>query len=132
RVVEGFDPEPIPRQQQPPPPPVPDREGEHPPQLLHAALALLFVEVKNGLCVGSRLVAVPPRFQLGPEDRVVVQFTVVGNPDGAVLVGHGLMGTASNLAILKSLSASNLMNPPTVIWFSPPSISENRVAPSDL
>ncbi len=72
-------------------PGVPDGEGEHAVQARHAGRALLLVEVDDRLGVGARAVRVALGLELGAQRLVVVDLAVVGDPDGAVLVGHRLV-----------------------------------------
>jgi hypothetical protein len=85
-VVQRLDAEPVADEQQRPPARVPDREGEHPLEALHAGRALLLVEVDDRLGVGSRAKAMSALLQLGAQRGVVVDLAVVGNPDRVVLV----------------------------------------------
>src|SRR5881396_2603272 len=91
RVVQRLDAEPIAREEQPPPGPIPEREGEHAIQALDAALAIVFVRVHDRLGVAARPVAVAPRLEARAQRGVVVDLAVVDDPDGLVLVGHGLV-----------------------------------------
>jgi len=50
-VVEGLDPEPVPRQHQPPFAPIPDCHGEHAAQVLDEVSTVLLVEVDQDLGV---------------------------------------------------------------------------------
>src|SRR4029453_19254754 len=89
--VEWLDPEPIARKEQPAGGAGPERKGEHPLEVLPATVAGLFVEMEDGLRVASRAVPVPALLKAGAEGGVIVDLTVVGDPDGLVLVCHGLM-----------------------------------------
>src|SRR4029453_190722 len=91
--VEWLDPEPIARKEQPAGGAGPERKGEHPLEVLPATVAFLFVEMEDGLRITPRAVPVAARFQAGTEGGVIVDLTVVGDPDGLVLVRHGLMPT---------------------------------------
>lgn len=70
---------------------VPDRQGEHAVELLHAALALLLIQVDNDLGIAPRGEDVAARLQLSAQLPVVVDLTVEDDPAGAVLVGERLM-----------------------------------------
>jgi hypothetical protein len=91
RVVERLDAEPVTGEQQAAPAPVPQREGEHPAEPLHAALAHLLVQVKDGLGVAPRLVTVAARLQLRTQRGVVVDLAVERDPDLAVGGAHRLV-----------------------------------------
>ena len=78
-------------QQQAPAWPIPQREGEHPPQRPHEVVAPLLVQVNDDLRVRAGSEAVPPRLQVPAQLGEVVDLAVDHRPDGAVLVGHGLV-----------------------------------------
>src|SRR6266511_4655657 len=90
-IVERLDPETVPRQEQPLALAVPEREGEHPLQPLHAALAFLLVEMEDRLRIALGAVAMAARHEPRPQARGIVDLAVVGEPAGAVLIGHGLL-----------------------------------------
>ncbi len=89
-VVERLDPEPVPRQQETPAGPVPQREREHALEPLDAALPFLLVEMQDGLGVAAGPIRVATLLESGPERGVVVDFAVVDDPRGPILVGHRL------------------------------------------
>jgi hypothetical protein len=88
-VVEWLDADAVACEEQPLAARIPDRECEHPPQMAEHRFAVLLVEVHEGLGVGSRAVDVPARHQLRPQLSVVVDLSIEGDPDGAVLVDIG-------------------------------------------
>src|SRR5690606_5830159 len=89
-VVERLDAEPVAGQEQPAPRPVPQREGEHPPQPVDAAVAVVLVEVRHdlGVALGAQAVAGAPE-RLG-RLAVVVDLAVEDERHAAVLVRHRL------------------------------------------
>ena len=70
---------------------IPDREGEHPPQLLHAALPHLLIEGQHHLRVRLRLEAVPSPLELHAQLEIVVDLAVEDHPQRPVGVREGLM-----------------------------------------
>src|SRR5262249_60057357 len=68
-----------------------DGKGQHSAQMVDAVLAVFFIQKEDrfGVAVGS--ITMAAMFQLGTEMRIVVNFTIKNNPDGAVLIGHRLM-----------------------------------------
>ena len=91
RVEQRLDAEPVAGEHELPPARVPDGEGEHPVEAGDAGRTLLLVEVQDRLGVGARAVRVALGLELGAQRLVVVDLAVVGDPDRAVLVGHGLV-----------------------------------------
>src|SRR5262245_49792290 len=77
------------------PPPVINREREHPFEAFDASRSKLLVGVQDRLRVGRCLKTVSPCFQERPERAVVVDFSVEGNPAGAILVAHRLMSASA-------------------------------------
>ena len=67
---------------------VPDREGEHPVEVLHQVGAVLLVEVGDDLGVGLRLQPVALGGELLAELGRVVDLAVADRPDRTVLVGE--------------------------------------------
>src|SRR6185369_4990067 len=47
--------------------------------------------MNDGFGVGARAITMPFRFQRGTQRFVIVDFTVEGDPDSAVFVGHGIV-----------------------------------------
>jgi hypothetical protein len=72
---------------------IPDDKGKHSPKSFHAALAKLLVEMDNNLRVGLCSENMAFLLQLLPQALVIVDFAVVDNPDGLVLVTERLMPT---------------------------------------
>ena len=70
---------------------VPDRQGEHPPQAVDAALAELLVEVGDDLGVRATREAVAAADELIPELAVVVDLAVADDDHRAVLVPERLV-----------------------------------------
>src|SRR5271165_552348 len=65
-----------------------DGKSKHALEAMHAIRAFFFVEVDHnfGICVGSKMVALVLQFT--SEFSKVVDFTVVGDPDRAILIAH--------------------------------------------
>ena len=89
-VVERLLADPVAGQQQGPARTVPEGKGEHAPEMLDAVGPILFVGVEDDLGVAVGCEAVPLGLEAGAEFLEVVDFAVEGDPDGLVLVGHGL------------------------------------------
>src|SRR5919108_1851137 len=91
RVVHRLDAEPVAREEQLLPALVPDREAEHAAQPLDASRPQLLVEVDDrfGIARGAEDVAL--LLELVPELAIVVDLAVEHDPDGGVLVRHGLL-----------------------------------------
>jgi hypothetical protein len=70
---------------------VPDREREHPVQPLHALLAPLLPGVHEDFRVAMRAETMATTLQLRTQIGVVVDLSVERRPDGARLVGDGLI-----------------------------------------
>jgi hypothetical protein len=90
-VVERLDPEAVARQEERTARRIPDREGEHAPQALDAALARFLVEVHDHLRVRARAEVMAAGRELRGELAVVVDLTVEDDPDRTVLVGQRLI-----------------------------------------
>lgn len=88
--VEGLDAKRVAGEHDAPLARVPDREGEHPVEAVDHGGAEVFVEVDEHLGVGVRAEGVAP-FEFAAERAEVVDLAVEGDPDGPVLVGHGLV-----------------------------------------
>ncbi len=70
---------------------IPDREGEHPAQLLEALRALLLVEVDDDFRVGVGAEPVPLRDERRAKLLEIVNLAVEDDPDRAVLVRERLV-----------------------------------------
>src|SRR5438128_2453790 len=90
-IVEGFDTETIASRKQTPVSPVPDCEGEHTAQILHAISPVLLIQVDNGFGVALCAIAVTATFEIPPQLLVVVNLAVEDNPGILVFVRNGLM-----------------------------------------
>ncbi len=93
RVVERFDPEPVPREKALAAVPVPERVGEHPIEALDRGLSPLLPGVDHHLGVAMGAKHVAPRAQLVDQAPIVVDFAVVDEGDGTVLVIERLAST---------------------------------------
>ena len=80
--VAGED-EPLPRN-------VPDPQGEHAVEVASEVGTMLLVQVDEALGVAFGPEDVASRLEPGSQLGVVIKLAVIGNPDGAVLVGHRL------------------------------------------
>src|SRR5439155_7205062 len=87
-VVERLDSEPIAGQQESLARAIPQGEGEHAPQALHAALPRLRVEMKYRLGIAPGAVVMAACLEPGPERRVGVNLAVVDDPARFVLNGE--------------------------------------------
>src|SRR6185437_4950306 len=67
---------------------VPDREGKHPIEALHATLTILLISMKNNLGVGHGAEMVTAGNQIGDQFTIIVDLSVVGKPHRVVLVRH--------------------------------------------
>lgn len=90
-VVEGLDAEMVTGQEKAFFTAVPQAEGEHASQTGDKVIAPLFVGVNDNFGVGLGLELVSGGDELLAEFGGVVDFAVVGDPDGAVFVGKGLV-----------------------------------------
>ena len=91
QVDERLDAEAVARREEALAPRVPQGEGPHAVEALHAVFAPLFVGVQHDLGVAARGEDVAARAQLGGEFEVVVDLAVEDQPQRAVLIAHGLM-----------------------------------------
>ena len=89
-VVEGLDAEDVPGAEELALGLVPDRKGEHAPQLLEDLLAVLLIAVEDGLAVGLGAEGVALLQQVLPELLIVVDLPVEHQHHGAVLIEDGL------------------------------------------
>ena len=90
-VVEGLDPEPVPREHEPPPRRVPDRDGEHAAQPRREPGSPLLVRVDEHLGVRPRREAMAGARELAGQLAVVVDLAVLDDRRGAVLVRDRLI-----------------------------------------
>ena len=92
RPIQGFDAEAITREEELAPVRVPEREGEHPVQPLHAAGApgVPCLEDDLGVAVGEEVVAAP--LQLAAQRRIVVDGAIEDQRQPQLSVHHGLIG----------------------------------------
>jgi len=90
-IVKRFNPETITGSEEFVPGMIPNDEGEHAAQMLHAFRPILFVKMNDtfGVTIGSEGMAA--REQLWAEFSVVVNFPVEYDPERAILVGKRLM-----------------------------------------
>jgi hypothetical protein len=70
---------------------VPESEGEHSAEPVHALVAPLLVGVHDRLGIRPRAIHVAARLQLAPDVGVVVDFPVEDRPDGACFVRQRLL-----------------------------------------
>ncbi len=89
-VEERLLPHPVPCQHQPLARLVPDGQGKHPVQPPDEIDPVFLVKMHQTFRVGHGLVAMPFGLELRPDLQLVVQLSVVRDPDRAVLVGHRL------------------------------------------
>jgi hypothetical protein len=70
---------------------IPDREGEHSPEVLYALLAMFLVQVKDDFDVGPGLESMPGLLKVLPECGAVVNLPVADQLNRVRLVRNGLM-----------------------------------------
>ena len=70
---------------------VPDGEGEHAAEARDAIRPVLLVGVQDGFGVAAGAVSMAGLFEGGTEIGVIEDLAVIGDPEGAVFVGHGLV-----------------------------------------
>ena len=90
-VVERLDPVGVAREHEPAALRVPERDGEHAPQPLGEARAVLLVKVDEHLGVAVRREPVAGPLEVPPELTVVVELAVLDDRDAAVLVRDRLV-----------------------------------------
>ncbi len=90
RIVERLDAEPIAGQQQPLLPDVPQRKGEHAPQLADAVVTGFFVEMNDHLRVTARRERMAATLQPCSELLEVIDLSVEHDDHAAVLVADRL------------------------------------------
>ena len=89
-VIQRLDPQAVSGQEQQAATLVPQREGEHAAELLHATRAVFLVEMGDRLGIGGRVEGVAAGLELRPQLLEVVDLAVEHDPDRAVLVPDGL------------------------------------------
>jgi hypothetical protein len=87
---QGLLAETVARQQQAPRLAVPEREREHPAQVLHAVVAEQAVQVEDDLGVAAGMESEPTPLQVTAQVEVVVDFPVADDPQRAPVVAHRL------------------------------------------
>ena len=90
-VVKRFDSQAIARQHEALLPDVPDGEGEHAPQVIDAAWAVVLVQMNDGLGVALGAEPMAVSHQLAMQFLVVVDLAVEDDPHGPVFVEHRLL-----------------------------------------
>ena len=90
-VVQGLDTEPISTEEQRALPGVPEREREHPAQVLEEPHALLLVQVRDHFGIPGTAQFVPTRDQVATEVAVIVDLAVEHHLDAAILVREWLV-----------------------------------------
>ena len=90
-VVERLDPVAVAREHEPPTLGVPESDGEHPPEPVREALAVLLVEVDEHLRVSVRREPVPCALEVVAQLAVVVDLAVLDDGDPPVLVRDRLV-----------------------------------------
>ena len=104
KIIKRLDAQAIARQEKLAPRLVPNGEGEHATQVLDTAGAMFFVQVQDRFRVTVRAIDVAASFQLRAVVRVVIDLSVIGDVQRAVLVGHRLM-TAGHIDDAQSAMA---------------------------
>ena len=98
---------------------IPKGKSKHSPQLLHACRPVLFVEVKNDLCVGIGLKLMSLTFQIGPQFEEVIDLTIKDDPDSAVFVAHGIAAAFRQVDYGQATMAQAHISAdkrPTIVW----------------
>ena len=70
---------------------VPDRECKHSPEMLDAVCTILFIQVHDRFGVAVRSIDVPTRDELFAQREVVVDLSVVDDPEITVFIRDGLV-----------------------------------------
>src|SRR5207248_938932 len=70
---------------------VPNGEGEHAAQVLHAFLSILLVQVDDSLGVAVRAIRMATSHEFFPQLSMVVDFAIENNPQRFNFVADGLM-----------------------------------------
>src|SRR5207249_10451165 len=89
--MEGLLAHPVARQQQRTLPDVPDGEGEHAVEMVHAVFAPRLVCVHEDLGIGPRAKTMSQALETSAERQEVVDLAVQGAPERAGLVGDRLI-----------------------------------------
>src|ERR1019366_7074829 len=92
-VVEGLDSKAVPRRKNHALTAIPNHEGEHATQVLHAVTAILLIQVDDGFRVAARAVGMAPSLQPDSQLCMVINLTVEYDPDVLIFVGQRLMTT---------------------------------------
>ena len=66
-----------------------NNKGKHSIEPLHALRAVFLVQMDNDFCIGVRCETMAIALELTAKFRELVYLSVVGDPDGTVLVAHG-------------------------------------------
>ena len=53
--------------------------------------AFFFIEMQDNLCIRSTFKNMPFAFQISSYFLKIINLSIIGNPNSAVLVAHGLM-----------------------------------------
>src|SRR5690349_8696569 len=91
RIEERLLPQMIGGQEHAPAALVPEGEGKHPAQAANHVTAPLLITVHNHFSVSVRTKLMASRYQFGAQLLEVVDLAVEGDPDGLILIAHGLM-----------------------------------------
>ena len=96
-VIEGLDPQAIPRAKQPPAHPIPNGEGEHPVEPGETILSPVAVGLQQDFRVGPRLERVAERLELRPQLEMVVDLTIEHDPLSGIARHHRLQTTVGEI-----------------------------------
>src|SRR3954463_6465169 len=91
RVKQWFLAHPISREEQRFVSLVPDRQGEHAPQISGTISSPLVVSMNDGLGITVGIKAMAAALEVLPELAIVINFAVVDNPGGAISVVNRLL-----------------------------------------
>lgn len=90
-VVKRLNPQPVARYKEVLTAGVPDGEGKHALEMLHAVRPVFFVKMNDRFRVALSAVLMTERSQLLAQDGMVVDFTIENDPDSTVFVAKGLV-----------------------------------------